>query len=1594
MSCVQGPPGTLFSVLFLIGASGAFGQSRFAISSPAPGAQLRQTVLLSTNNLDIPSATTVEYTMNERLVAGPVRAPFQASWNSAWVWDGPGELHAVAKDQSGAIVAISPAVPVVVDNSVTQLRILSPAAGQVLSGTVKFEVETSRVNNALVPVDGTMFFVDGESAGTRYSAGPGAPVVSSVMIDTTKYTNGRHILFAGVHTTETGRPPVAMAQMTVQFQNGKSSSRLIPRWRELYLLPSEGENLDAQLLFTDGQYGPVPGAVTYSSSDSSIASVSGTGRVTALRTGIATITIVYQTWRAECRVIINSRRLFPHFANTGGLLTDYDPAKSFFPRSLFYLEPKMLDASATLARHTSGAAINALEAGFYPAKQDLNNPQSLADFRKSWDVQWNRLATSARAHGYKLVLTGDNLARFPSNLNDNLTWPWGSDAVKHVFTTLRDSGLAVALEMVDESSGMWGSTPFPSDGRWLKLNPPIPDNAFSRVMSWINSVPGRPPLSWPILWLSGPQVAANWMGDPRISDYASNYWDLNDWRAAYPWGQSLPQTQAGLDNVVIRRQPVLQRERPGLQLISINGSFYTKLGAGEEFVPGQDRQQQPPLRPETVAAQVMYAVAVGQAGIRAYGYDYDGWKNDRKNAPVGTGDRQTGAEPFRFGTDRWHAMASAFRLVSLLDPFIYYPQINAVNVGPSFVTGARQGAKGRMFVAVNFLDREVTATVNLAPYVYPGAAQQLVYTLQGARLGSEKRANVLSSTETFLPGEAKVWIFEPSIADPAVQVLQPLNGQLVSGGEPILTTSTDAITRSELWVDGVLVASQNGLQPFQAPAASGWPGAWRSIVVRAYNASGDWTEGRVGVVNQSGGTVLPPPIAPVATPPSVTITAPQTGVVYNAPATVTLAANATDTDGISKVEFYAGSTLVGTSTAAPYTAVWSNVAAGSYSVTARATDSTGLVGTSGSVSITVSTVSAPPPSVPSASGFVRGINLAGPAITIEGNPWLSGLEARNRNLLSVQSGAEWFTDRYSFTYSPAADAQTDLLLRSLLWASGTSPGGGVQLKLPVSNGTYQVYLWIVENNKNNYRLMDVVVEGVVVQSRVGELPLGAWRKLGPYTATVTDGVVDISMLNGGKGDPLVSGVALFSAATAPPPVAVPSASVSLTSPVAGTAYQAPATVQFQAAPSATNTTVTRVEYYQGSTLLGSSTAAPYSYAWTGVAAGTYSVTARVITAAGTTAASAPVTVTVAAVTNQPTAPLPAGSGFVRGVNLGGTTVTVDGNRFLGHTEAQSGGLLTLTNGQGWFTNAYSFPFTPAADTATAQLLRSVAWSPGTTAGRGMSISTPVANGTYQVYLWMIENNSAYYRRVDLVVEGVTVQTGAGYVPLGNWSKLGPFTAKVTDGKVDIQVLNGGRGDPTLSAFAIYTSSGQTTSGTDSEPLSPAPAPVPAPPSTAGFFRGINFGGEAVTVDGNIWMAQAAAQQGGLLTVTNGFPFSTSNYGWAFTPAADVPTSTVLNSVVWSPGTAPGQGITVSTPAPNGNYEVYLWTLENNADYYRKYDIVVQGQTVAAGSGEWPRSAWRKLGPFPAAVTDGQITVRALNAGKGDPLLAGIQINRN
>jgi Bacterial Ig domain len=89
-------------------------------------------------------------------------------------------------------------------------------------------------------------------------------------------------------------------------------------------------------------------------------------------------------------------------------------------------------------------------------------------------------------------------------------------------------------------------------------------------------------------------------------------------------------------------------------------------------------------------------------------------------------------------------------------------------------------------------------------------------------------------------------------------------------------------------------------------------------------------------------------------PPTVSLTDPQNNTTFSAGSNIVIDATASDSDGtIAKVDFYQGTTLLGTDTTAPYSFSWNNVSGGTYSLSAKATDNSGAATVSSAVTVHV-----------------------------------------------------------------------------------------------------------------------------------------------------------------------------------------------------------------------------------------------------------------------------------------------------------------------------------------------------------------------------------------------------------------------------------------------------------------------------------------------------------------------------------------------------------------------------------------------------------------------------------------------------------------
>lgn len=162
------------------------------------------------------------------------------------------------------------------------------------------------------------------------------------------------------------------------------------------------------------------------------------------------------------------------------------------------------------------------------------------------------------------------------------------------------------------------------------------------------------------------------------------------------------------------------------------------------------------------------------------------------------------------------------------------------------------------------------------------------------------------------------------------------------------------------------------------------------------------------------------------------------------------------------------------------------------------------------------------------------------------------------------------------------------------------------------------------------------------------------------------------------------------------------------------------------------------------------------------------------------------------------------------------------------------------------------------------------------------------------------------------------------------------------------------------------------------------APVnPAPQGK--FVKGINFGGKALTIEGYPWEAYSTALGNGL-SVPDASTVTTEIVPL---PYASPNLRHVLNTVIYKP-----QTLDIRQVLPNGNYEVYVWIMENFQSDWHSMDLSIVGNPIATNVGKLPFRQWARYGAYPVAITTGSLNLSiTTNDPNIDAHLMGLSIFR-
>ena len=187
--------------------------------------------------------------------------------------------------------------------------------------------------------------------------------------------------------------------------------------------------------------------------------------------------------------------------------------------------------------------------------------------------------------------------------------------------------------------------------------------------------------------------------------------------------------------------------------------------------------------------------------------------------------------------------------------------------------------------------------------------------------------------------------------------------------------------------------------------------------------------------------------------PTVSLTTPVPGATLSGTATISAAAS--DNVGVTKVDFYYGTTLIVSDTTSPYSTTWNTagVTNGTYSLTAKAYDAGDNVGTSAAVSVSVNNTTT--------DTIAPAVSISSPAagVTLSGTATINATASDNMGVTKVDFYygtmliASDTTSPYSITWNTAGVANGSYNLLAKAYDAANNVGTSALVNVNVSNTT-------------------------------------------------------------------------------------------------------------------------------------------------------------------------------------------------------------------------------------------------------------------------------------------------------------------------------------------------------------------------------------------------------------------------------------------------------------------------------------------------------------------------------------------------------------
>jgi hypothetical protein len=346
-------------------------------------------------------------------------------------------------------------------------------------------------------------------------------------------------------------------------------------------------------------------------------------------------------------------------------------------------------------------------------------------------------------------------------------------------------------------------------------------------------------------------------------------------------------------------------------------------------------------------------------------------------------------------------------------------------------------------------------------------------------------------------------------------------------------------------------------------------------------------------------------------PLSVTITSPGKNTLFVAGGNVTITAAATGGGGaIKKIEFFSGAVKLGEDSISPYNFTLNNIQTGSYILTAKVTGSNGSTAISPAINIAAGNCSA--------TG------------TILREVW-NGINGTSVSSIPLSSSASSSSNLTIF------EAPTNV-----------ADNYGQRIKgylCPPATGNYVFWIASDDNSELWLSTNDVPANKQKIASVNDWTFPREWTKYPSQQSTSINlnvgqkYYIEALHKEGAQGDNLAVGWQLPDGTLERPipglrlsPYILPW-TTSITSPVNNSSFAVGANIAITATTSGNTVSIKKIEFFSGATKIAEDSISPYSFNWTSVPAGNYSLTVKATDNALNTAVSQAVNITVAATCN-------------------------------------------------------------------------------------------------------------------------------------------------------------------------------------------------------------------------------------------------------------------------------------------------------------------------------------------------------------------------